>query len=187
MAKEVDRRSMLKGAALGAVAFSVAGGMVWLPPREAHAQGVPLSILTPGERAALEALAETLLPGAIEAGVAHFVDSQLACPPGDCLLAARSANVAPPVSAFYHAALAGLDAAARAAHGKVFADCSGEQRQAFVEAMRQKSPEGWTGPPSQQLYSLVRNDAVDVVYGTLEGFERLGVPYMPHVMPETKW
>jgi len=30
---------------------------------------------------------------------------------------------------------------------------------------------------------MVRSDAVDVVYGTVEGFERLGVPYMPHILP----
>ena len=32
-----------------------------------------------------------------------------------------------------------------------------------------------------------RSDAVDVVYGTPEGFAKLGVPYMPHIMPPTSW
>jgi hypothetical protein len=26
-----------------------------------------------------------------------------------------------------------------------------------------------------------------VVYGTVEGFARLGVPYMPHILPERSW
>lgn len=187
MTTDLERRSVLRGVALGAVAFSAGGAVVWMSPREAHAQGVPLAVLAPAERAALEALGETLLPGARDAGIAHFVDSQLAVPPGDCLLAARSANVPPPVANFYHAALAALDAASVAAYGKAFAECTPEQRHAFVDNMRQKTPEGWTGPPAAQFYALARNDAVDVVYGTLEGFERLGVPYMPHVMPATKW
>ena len=28
---------------------------------------------------------------------------------------------------------------------------------------------------------------IDVVYGTVEGFARLGVPYMPHILPERSW
>lgn len=187
MASEIDRRAVLRGAVLGTVAFSVGGAVVWLAPREAHAQGLPLTVLTPAERAALEAIGETLLPGAREAGIAHFVDSQLACAPGDCLLAARSANVSPPVANYYRAALAALDGAAAAAYGKAFAACTAEQRVALVELMRQRNPDGWTGPPAPQFYSLARNDAVDVVYGSIEGFERLGIPYMPHIMPPAKW
>jgi hypothetical protein len=26
-----------------------------------------------------------------------------------------------------------------------------------------------------------------VAYGTVEGFARLGVPYMPHILPERSW
>jgi len=26
-----------------------------------------------------------------------------------------------------------------------------------------------------------------VVYGTMEGYESLGVPYMPHIAPEKRW
>ncbi len=183
----VDRRSMLKGAALSAFAFTVGGATSWLTLREAYAQSVPLNVLTPTERAALEALGETLLPGAREAGIALYVDHQLSVDPGDCLLAARVANVPPPVSNFYRACLGALDRAATAAHGMPFAQLSPEQRNHFVDAMRQKVPEGWTGPPSPFFYLLARMDAVDVVYGTVEGFERLGVPYMPHVSPTSKW
>jgi len=34
---------------------------------------------------------------------------------------------------------------------------------------------------------VVRNDAVDVVYGTQSGFEQLGVPYMAHIAPPSRW
>jgi hypothetical protein len=26
-----------------------------------------------------------------------------------------------------------------------------------------------------------------VVYGTMEGYEALGVPYMPHIAPDRRW
>jgi hypothetical protein len=178
---------MLKGAALGAFAFSVGGAETWLTLREAHAQDLPMQVLTPAERAALEALGETLLPGAREAGIAHYVDHQLSVDPGYCLLAARAANVPPPITNFYRACLGALDRASTAAHGKVFAGLSTDERNRFVDQMRQKPPEGWAGPPSPFFYVLARMDAVDVVYGTVEGFERLGVPYMPHVTPTKRW
>jgi hypothetical protein len=37
------------------------------------------------------------------------------------------------------------------------------------------------------VYFLLRTDAVDVVYGTMEGYAQLGVPYMPHIAPARSW
>jgi hypothetical protein len=37
-----------------------------------------------------------------------------------------------------------------------------------------------------QVYFVLRSDAVDVVYGTMEGYESLGVPYMPHIVPDKR-
>jgi hypothetical protein len=34
---------------------------------------------------------------------------------------------------------------------------------------------------------LLRSDAVDVVYGTVEGYESLGIPYMAHIAPDRRW
>ena len=52
----VNRRLVLKGAALGALAYTVGGAEVFLSPREALAQGLPLKVLSADERAALETL-----------------------------------------------------------------------------------------------------------------------------------
>ena len=41
--------------------------------------------------------------------------------------------------------------------------------------------------PAGQAYFVLRSDAVDVVYGTMEGYERLGVPYLPHIAPDKRW
>jgi hypothetical protein len=181
------RRQVLKGAALGALAYTIGGTEVLLSPREARAQDVPLKVLTADERAALEALGDTLLPGAKDAGLAHYVDQQLGVPAGESLLMARAVGVMPPYANFYRAGLAALDAASQKAHGAKFAALSDEKRSAFVEEFRQKVPEGWSGPPSPFFYFVSRADAVDVFYGTVEGFERLGIPYMPHIAPLKRW
>ncbi len=183
----VNRRMVLKGAALASLAYTVGGAEVLLSPREAHAQGVPLKVLTADERVALEALAETLLPGARDAGLAHYVDQQLSIDPSECLLLARALGVMPPYADFYRAGLAGLDQSSRKAHGVKFAELAPEKRAEFVEQIRQKVPEAWSGPPSPFFYFVSRGDAVDVYYGTVEGFERLNIPYMPHIIPIKRW
>src|SRR5262245_28045179 len=183
----VQRRLVLKGTALSALAFTVGGAEVWLSPREARAQDIALNVLTADERAALEALGDTLLPGAKEAGIAHFVDQQLSVEPGECLLVVRSLSVTPPYAGFYRAGLAALDQASVKLHEAKFAALAPEKRHEFVDRLRQKNPDGWSGPPSPFFYFVTRIDAVDVYYGTVEGFERLGVPYMPHIVPPRRW
>jgi len=64
----IERRAFLKGAALGTLAFTIGGVEVMLTPREARAQGVPLRTLTAEQSATLDALGETLVPGAKQAG-----------------------------------------------------------------------------------------------------------------------
>ena len=182
-----QRRRILKGAALGALAYTVGGAEVLLSPREARAQDIPLKVLTADERAALEALGDTLLPGAKDAGLAHYVDQQLSVPASEALLMARAVGVMPPYANFYRAGLAALDAASQKAHGAKFAALPQDKRNAFVEQFRQKAPDGWNGPPSPFFYFVSRADAVDVYYGTVEGFERLGTPYMPHIAPLRRW
>src|SRR5437899_12735661 len=131
-----NRRMLLKGAALASLAYTVGGAEVLLSPRDAHAQGLPLKVLTAGERAALEAFGETLLPGARDAGLAHYVDQQLSVDPGECLLLARALGVMPPYAGFYRAGLAGLDQSSRKAHGMKFAELAPDKRPECVEQSR---------------------------------------------------
>src|SRR5205823_10534305 len=105
----VDRRQFMRGAALGALAFTVGGAQVLLTPREARAQGVPFRLLKAGEAETLEALGETLVPGARAAGVSHFVDQQVSVPAEESLLQARILNVRPPYINFYRAAIRAID------------------------------------------------------------------------------
>ena len=67
------------------------------------------------------------------------------------------------------------------------AQASAADQRAFVDQMRQNKIEGWAGKPGALIYAVLRADAVDVVYGTMEGYESLGIPYMPHIPPEKRW
>src|SRR5207253_5775475 len=103
--------AFMKGAAIGVLAFTVGGVEVLLTPSAARAQGVPLRTLTAAQAATLDALGETLVPGARQAGISHFVDQQLSIPAEEALLEARILNVRPPYANFYRAALGAVDRA----------------------------------------------------------------------------
>jgi gluconate 2-dehydrogenase subunit 3-like protein len=183
----IKRRAFVQGAAIGALAFTVGGVERMLAPSEARAQGVPLKVLNAGEAKSLEAVSEALVPGARQAGVAHFIDQQCSVPPHEALLSARIGNVSPPFANFYRAALTEIDRQCGAKHGKPFAEITAAEQNEFIGQMRQGRHADWKGPPQQRIYAILRDDGVDVVYGTVEGFERLGVPYMPHILPKTRW
>jgi hypothetical protein len=185
---EIERRALMKGAALSALAFSVGGSHVLLSPRAARAQNIPFRTLSQEQVETLEALGDTLVPGAKQAGISHFVDQQLSIPHGEALLEARILNVRPPYANFYRAALGAVDKASQAKNGdKKFAQLNGDERHEFVDLMRQNKIEGWQGPAGPFVYLILRSDAVDVVYGTMEGYAALGIPYQPHIAPEKRW
>ena len=183
----VDRRQFMRGAALGALAFTVGGAQVLLTPREARAQGVPFRLLQAREAETLEALGETLVPGARAAGIAHFIDHQISVPPEEALLEARILNVRPPYANFYRAAIGALDKSAAAQADQRFAWLPTPAQREFVGLMRQGKLQGWQGPAQGFVYFVLRSDAVDVVYGTVEGYEALGIPYQPHIAPLKRW
>jgi hypothetical protein len=183
----LERRVFLKGASMGVLAFTVAGAEILMTAGEARARAVPFRSLSGDEAETIEALGETLLPGARAAGVAHFIDQQVSVTPGEALLEARIVNVKPPYINFYRAAIGGIDKASTARSGKRFAALSAAEQHDFIDALRQNKIEGWQGPPAGLVYFVLRSDAVDVVYGTMEGYESLGVPYMAHIAPNKRW
>ena len=184
----IERRDFLRGTATGAFAYTIGGVEVLLSPREARAQNVPFRLLKADEAQTIEALGETLVPGAGAAGVAHFVDQQLSVPPEEALLEARILNVRPPYANFYRAAVRVIDNASQTINGgRKFAQLNPSEQHDFVDAMRQNKIQGWRGPGGPFVYLVLRSDAVDVVYGTMEGYEALGIPYMPHIAPEKRW
>lgn len=186
--EELARRQFIKGATVGALAFTVGGVDVMLTAREARAQGVPLRVLTVDQARTLEAIGDILAIGAREAGIAHFVDQQLTVPAGHALLSVRVSEIRPPYADFYRDALAAVERAAKTANGRNFSAFSEPEKLAFVDILSRGDIKNWDGHvPQAAVYAALRNDAVDVVYGTVEGFERIGVPYLPHILPERKW
>jgi hypothetical protein len=184
----IKRRTFVRGAAMGALAFTVGGVEVLLLPSEARAQKVPLRVLTADEAHRLEAVGETLVPGAREAGIAHFVDQQCSVPPHEALLSIRIGNVRPPFVNFYRAALTEIDRQSRTKYGRPFTGLTSTEQIEFISLMRtNKLPDWKSPPPGGAVYGAFRADAVDVVYGTVEGTERLGVPYMALVPPKARW
>lgn len=183
----IERRAFMQGAGLGALAFTVGGVEVMLTPRQARGEGVPLRTLTADQAATLDAVGETLVPGAKEAGVTNYVDQQISVPPEQSLLQARIMSMRPPYANFYRAALGAIDKASTATKGKKFAELTSGEQHDFVNSMRQNKIDGWQGPPSPFVFNVLRGDAVDVVYATMDGYAMLGVPYMPHIAPTKKW
>jgi hypothetical protein len=183
----IERRAFVQGAGLGALAFTIGGAEVMLTPRQARAKGVPLRTLTAAEGAALDAIGETLVPGARDAGITNFVDQQISIAPEDALLQARILNVRPPFANFYRGALAAIESASMKSKGQKFAALSPGEQHDLVNLMRVNKLDAWQGPPAPFVFTVLRSDAVDVVYATMEGYAALGIPYMPHIAPTRKW
>lgn len=181
------RRAFVQGAAASTFLFTVAGVERSLTPAQAYAQGATLNKLTPQQADALGAFVDALVPGARTEGIAQFIDHQCSVPPHQALLALRIANGQPPYIDFYIKALGEIDRQCNSRYGKAFAGLTVDDQRAFIDLLRQGKLEEWRGPPQPMIYSIMREDGVDVVYGTVAGFERLGVPYMPHVLPTARW
>ncbi|MDJ0928804.1 MAG: gluconate 2-dehydrogenase subunit 3 family protein [Gammaproteobacteria bacterium] len=182
-----NRRNLLRGAGLGLFSFTVAGVATWLTPREARARGAELQILTADEARLLEAIGEAFAPGATDAGIAWFIDQQLSVPANDSLLMARYFNVPPPFADFYRASMNALNGLSSARFDKPFTELMAAEAEGLLPALLGAEVEGWQGPPALLVYLVLRNDAVDVVYGTVEGIEALDIPYMAHILPPSKW
>src|SRR3989442_5436406 len=131
------RREFMRGAAIGALAFTIGGVEVLLTPRAARAQGVTLRLLKPDEVETLEALGETLVPGARAAGIAHFIDQQISVPAEEALLEARILNVRPPFANFYRAALGAVGRASPAQSGRRLPRLARNGQRDFVHLIRQ--------------------------------------------------
>ena len=158
-----------------------------LTPREAFARDMPFSVLDQAGVETLETICDHLLPGARESGVAHFVDHQLALEPDDSLLFIKCFNVEPPYRDFYRSALREIRRAGETAYGNGINELDQADAVSLIEALRDGNVPGWNGPPPPLVYHALRNDAVDVVYGTMEGFADLGIPYLAHIEPPRTW
>ncbi len=182
-----SRRDFVRKAGASLLAFQVGGALLMLSPAEARRRKIPHRILTPEQAATLEALADTLVPGAAEQGIAHYVDQQLSSPVEKSMLMIKYLGAPAPYDLFYQQGLDALNNVAQSTFDKPFSALGQEHAESIALLVAKENPEGWAGPPAPFFYFVIRGDAIDVVYGTVEGFERLGIPYMAHIIPPAKW
>jgi len=183
--RRVARRDFIVGGAL--LTFTLAGCEKKMTPAQARAAAVPFLTLDASTVAVLDAFGDILLPGSSAAGLSHYIDHQLSGNAADSMLMIKYLGIPAPFTGFYKSGLRATDALAHAVYGKTFPGLSNEQASALVTKMSGGQVEGWQGPPAGLFYFVLRNDAVDVVYGTRAGFEQLGVPYMAHIEPPSRW
>lgn len=186
---KLTRRSLVDRAVKGsllALTFKFGGASLLLTPAEARAQGVPLRKLDETQAQRLAILAEGMVPGAADSGVVHFVDHQLNEDPNESLLIAKYFGVALPYVNFYAKGLEVTDSMSRKATGKSIEQLDAGELEQLIASM---IPPGTVvdGYPVFLFYMCLRSDAVDVVYGTPKGFEKLNMPYMQHIMPPEGW
>ena len=181
------RRAFFRNTGIGLLGFYVGGCKVELTPQEARQQEIPFQVLQTDQVRILEAFGDVLLPGSSDAGLAHFIDHQLNASAADQLLMIKYLGVNPPFSPFYTRGLASLNDTAKNKHGVQFSALNPEQKTELTGQIAQANPDGWAGPPAPFFYFVLRSDAVDVVYGTQQGVESLGVPYMAHIEPPSRW
>ncbi|NKB35730.1 MAG: Tat pathway signal protein [Gammaproteobacteria bacterium] len=182
----LSRREFVKQSGL-ALSFAVAGTTKLLSPADAYAEGIAFSVLSDEEVNNINAICSILVPGAKEAGVAHFIDHQLNADPNDSLLVLKYFGFPPPYLDFYRPVVSAIAKLSQSMFDKNLSDLDEKEGRKLVESFRDANPEGWQAPPAPLAYHALRNDAVDVVYGTPEGFEKLGVPYMEHILPPEGW
>jgi hypothetical protein len=162
-----------------------AGGLL-LSPAEAYAAAIPPKVFSPKEANLLGVLADVLLPGAREAGAVEFIDYQLS--KDVPLLIVRYFNWPGDLTTFYKQGLAALDAASVEMNKASFVDSAPSQKMSLVGSLLEGKIDAWrNAPPSRLFYLATRSDSVDVVYGTMDGFKKLNIPYMPHIAPAEKW
>lgn len=185
----ITRRSFVDRAFKGSVltlTFSVGGAQLLLTPQQARAQQIPMRHLDASEVRIIELLGETILPGSPKLGLAHFIDHQLGVDPNDALLIAKYFQIPLPYENFYAAGLKMAAATAERIGGKPIAELDASELHNAVKEISKPGPPV-DGFPLFVFYLCLRSDAVDVVYGTPAGFEKLNIPYMEHIMPPEGW
>ncbi|MGI9228422.1 MAG: gluconate 2-dehydrogenase subunit 3 family protein [Gammaproteobacteria bacterium] len=182
----MERRDFVKRALSSSsllLAFQLGGATVLLSPREARAKQVPFNHLAGQDVQLLQQLLDLIVPGAVQAGTVHFIDQQLGVEPDDCLLILKFFELPPPYSNFYTAGFDAIRRHAQEQFGRDISALTAAQKQQLLQYIATPEQVDAAGFPIFLFYLCLRSDAVDMVYGTPEGFEKLNIPYMAHIMP----
>lgn len=176
MPHDLTRRGLMATTLITA-SYLIMGKRLTLTPAQAAELKFTPEVLTPAEVSAIEAVAEQLVPGAAMAGIAPYLDAQLRAGKHSLLIGKYLGVDVSTQADFYRSLASNLQRALQT-------DAS---TSAVVSALWGDALPDWEGPPASYMLFVLRADALDVTYGTPEGFEALGIPYMAHIMPEKPW
>lgn len=149
----------------------------------AASQHAPAAEATHSQLDQLAMLADQIVPGAREAGLAAYLQRQFKAAPNDSLLVAKYFEIPPPYLNFYLSGLAAARALARDTFKQTLEELHHDQVCKVIEVMAHPQ----AGDPSFIFYMCLRLDAADVVYGTPAGFQALNIPYAEHILPPDRW
>ena len=180
---EVGRRQFIIGAVAAASAMRVASESYASTAAETSMSFQTFSEIQGNTYAAW---CDLLVSGAAAAGVAHFADKYVSGPYEQSSLLSRFL-VTPPLSGFYLAGVAGIDKESQAHFGAAFLSLAHDEQLKIVDAAVRSKTQAWSTPDPFLFYLISRSDAVDVVYGTEQGFQTLDFPYQAHIEPPTPW
>ncbi|VAV93967.1 hypothetical protein MNBD_ALPHA02-229 [hydrothermal vent metagenome] len=186
---KISRRGFSLGSGAFTLAFLLDGKVMHLTPAEAKARNTPFQTITVDQAALIDLLGNAIVPGAKTAGLSRYIDHQLSTRFSDNLLIIRYLGVNPPFDDFYRASLTAFENAVKQRYDKKPADLSDPEMTDFITVMMQKNPAGWdsAAPPAPFFYFVLRSDAIDVTYGTMDAFDQLDIPYMAHIEPAHPW
>lgn len=204
----ITRRKILTASIVGgsllastALARTVTGGIPWIPGLSPAPRGFDgARFLTEAERRCVDALTARLIPsddtgpGAREAGVAEFIDNQLAGsfgsgerwymkgPFADGLDTQGYQGERTP-AALYRDAIAALDAHCSGQFGKVFAELTEQEQDAILTQIEEDVLE-FEGVSASAFFAMLQDNAIegffcDPIYGgnrDMVGWRLVGFP-----------
>ncbi|MBT4615937.1 MAG: Tat pathway signal protein [Gammaproteobacteria bacterium] len=182
-----SRRTFIKQSGV-ALSYILGGAHVLMTPAAAREREIALQVFSKTEVLTLEALADAIVPGAQKAGICHFLDHHLAQAAEDCLLMIKYmglANQAYPD--FYQTGIENARIHAFNQFGKSWAELNPADSAILLDEMANDRIATWKGAPASFFFFVLRSDAADLVYGTEEGFAKIGVPYAAHIAPKSSW
>ena len=176
MPHDLTRRRLLGSSAFTA-SYLVLGDRLTLSPAQAAELDFTPEVLTRDQLKIIETVAEQLVPGSANEGIAAYLDAQLRAG-NDSLLIGKYLGVDIPAQLDFYESLA----------RNLQRTLQTEQATSeILSAMWSDTQANWEGPPASYMLFVLRADALDVTYGTPGGFEALGIPYTAHIMPEKPW
>jgi Gluconate 2-dehydrogenase subunit 3 len=134
----------------------------------------PVRFFTPAEQAVATALLDRLLgdDGAERVPVLRMIDSRLAERETD----GWRYEEMPEDGQAWRDSLAALDLDAVTRHGRSFAECSGEQRDALIQAVQDLGDKEWHEMPADRVWSLWTRYACTAFYSHPVAWNEIGFP-----------